>query len=109
MTSPRDMQGLSSDKYWDYLVLMDDVEWDTIMSEIRVGDLRLSNRNLYKLPTLTRKDVMLLFEMILENDICGWHNSYWSRVIWMNKGGPLVKPYPINSKMVEFEKGERKV
>lgn len=88
---------------------MSDVEFDGYLSIVLTNRARDPNVGKFTLPEFNRHELFCVFELIFINDSCGIHNSYWSRIIWMVKGGPLVKAFPVNAKLEEFERGERKV
>ena len=92
----------------EYIEGMGNIRFDGILSRVLTDRTRDPNISKFKLPTLARPKMLTLFELILENNECGLHNSYWSRIIWMVKGGRLGKAFPSNSKMDEFERGQRR-
>jgi len=95
-------------KIWGYINHMSNFEWDDISATIAVNRLRDPNVGKFKLPVYSDPERFALTEFIWLNDRCGLHNSYWSRMWWMVKGGKLTKMFPPNSMLEEFERGERK-
>lgn len=93
---------------FNHLADMSDLEWDGIMRKILVNRSRDPNIGAFSLPELDRELRIAMFELIMDNHVCGIHNSYWSRIIWMVKGDRLVKAFPPNAKMEQFERGERR-
>ena len=108
MQMPKKVKGLNNGNLWLYLKDMSDVEWDSIMRKILVNRSRDPNVGKFTLPKLDMKEVHLCFDLIWGNNECGIHNSYWSRIIWMCKGGKLIKAFPPNAIMEKFERGERR-
>ena len=100
--------GDEGDLAYNYIVKMTDFEWDDISATIAVNRLRDTNISKFKLPVYSDMERLALTEFIWVNDICGLHNSYWSRMWWMVKGGKLIKMFPPNSMLAEVERGERK-
>lgn len=88
----------------EYLTEMPDVQWDIIMADIATNRLRDPNVGKFTIPKYNDFERLALTEFTWLNDKCGIHNSYWSRMWWMAKGGPLVKSFPPNAIMLEFEK-----
>ena len=108
MLKSKRLQELGFDELWGYLLLMGDIEWDAIMSEILTNRTRDMNVHEFTIPKLSYKEIHIMFDLIWLNNECGLHNSYWSRIIWMAKGGKLIKAFPVNSIMEQFERGERR-
>ena len=100
----KDLKVPSYDNIVIKILSMSDVKFDGYLSRVLTNRARDPNVGKFRLPELNRLELWYLFELILDNNSCGVHNSYWSRIIWMIKGGPLVKAFPPNSKMIEFEK-----
>ena len=93
----------------EYIYDMKDVEWDDILATIAVNRIRDTNVGKFKLPEYNDSERRALTDFIWSNNECGLHNSYWSRMWWMVKGGKLIKMFPPNSVFEMFERGERKV
>jgi len=91
----------------DYLDVIPDHALQTIIGEMR-HDKKRSKLNDYKMPKLTRDERIILMELLFENNVCGTHISYYSRIWWLVKGGKFSQLFPINAKLAEFERGERK-
>ena len=93
----------------EYIYDMKDVEWDDILATIAVNRVRDTNVGKFNLPKYSESEKRALTDCIWTNNECGLHNSYWSRMWWMVKGGKLIKMFPPNSVFEMFERGERKV
>ena len=91
----------------DYLGVIPDHALQTIIGEMR-HDKKRSKLNDHKMPKLTRDERIILMELLFENNVCGTHISYYSRIWWLVKGGKFSQLFPINAKLAEFERGERK-
>ena len=92
-----------------YLAHMPDTDWDILLATIATNRTRDLNIGKFKLPAYSDFQRLALTEFIWINDTCGLHNSYWSRMWWMVKGGKLIKMFPPNAVLEAFERGERKV
>ena len=97
-----------SQMIYRYIWLMKDVEWDDILATIAVNRTRDTNVGKFNLPKYNETERRALTDFIWLNNECGLHNSYWSRMWWMVKGGKLIKMFPPNSVLEAFERGERK-
>ncbi len=86
---------------------MPDTDWREIMNTIETNRKRDKNIGMFEVPKYTRIQRLNLMDFIWDNDVCGLHNSYWSRMWWMAKGGPLIKVFPVNAILIEFEEGKR--
>jgi len=93
------------EEIYHYINRMSNVEWDNLMATIATN--RRRNVGKSNLPVYGLHEKLAITELIWDNDICGLHNSYWSRMWWMAKGGLLVKMFPPNSVLEDFECGQR--
>lgn len=93
--------------FYELLCKLPDTEWDRIMDVILTNRKRDLNVGAFHVPVYTKAQKTALTDFIWVNNTCGLHNSYWSRMWWMAKGGKFIKVFPVNSIMLAFERGER--
>jgi len=97
-----------AERFFHVFSAMSDIRFDMIMSELFVNRASDPNIGRFKLPKYSDLERLMLTELIWVNNECGLHNSYWSRMWWMVKGGKLIKSFPPNSILEASERGERK-
>ncbi len=91
-----------------HIAHMPDVKWDDLLATIAVNRTRDLNVGKFTIPKYNDLERLALTDFIWTNNTCGLHNSYWSRMWWMSKGGKLIKTFPPNSMLEEFERGKRR-
>ena len=94
--------------FYERFANLSDSDWREIMDVILTNRLKDENMDAFKMPSYDKIERDILMYMIWSNDKCGLHNSYYSRMWWMAKGGPLIKSFPVNALLQEFEAGKRK-